>query len=165
LAELYQPIPNDRRGEEQRDEAPWTSLPVFAQTGGHFAARYVRRFIEGSQRHQDAPRLTRAQLAALDLVDELLERPGLSLDMELRQGDLQLINNFHLLHARSAFTDEGGSGRLLLRLWLSFAGSPRLDPSFRPLYGATCPGVFRGGVWSELPEAVGRPVTCWMEGE
>lgn len=159
--ELYGEFPNDRRGEEKAGAAPWTNLPVFARVGDSFAARYVRRFIEGSQRHDDAPRLTAGQTAALDLLDEILDRPGVSLDMELRRGDLQLINNFHILHARSAFTDAPGRhGRLLLRLWLAFAGSPQLPPSYRDLYGAVSAGSYRGGVWpaDALLDDIGSPV-------
>ncbi|MBM7167722.1 TauD/TfdA family dioxygenase [Streptomyces sp. G44] len=160
LAELYRPFPNDRRGEEQPGEAPWSGIPVFSRTGDDFAARYLRRFIEGSQRHDTAPRLTGRQLAAMDALDAVLERPGVSLDMELRRGDLQLINNFHLLHARSAFADGGGRGRLLLRLWLAFAQSPELPAHYASLYGAVAAGTYRGGVWPEgaLPDTLGRPV-------
>lgn len=161
LQELYATLPNDRRGEEQPGEAPWSPLPVFSRTAGDFAARYVRRFIEGSQRHPQAPRLTATQLTAMDTVDALLERPGLSLDMELRPGDLQLINNFTILHARSAFTDGGhGAGRLLLRLWLAYAYSPELPAAFGSLYGSTAAGSYRGGVWGTglVPATMGTHV-------
>ncbi|MFD7919950.1 TauD/TfdA family dioxygenase [Streptomyces sp. NPDC059740] len=162
LAELYRPFPNDRRGEEQPGERPWSDIPVFSRAGGHFAARYVRRFITGSQRHPQAPRLTEAQVTAMDTLDALLHRPGVSLDMDLRAGELQLINNFHILHARSAFTDGGGAGRLLLRLWLAFQDSPELPDHYAALYGATSAGCYRGGVWPQgaVPELVGRPVTA-----
>lgn len=158
LAELYQPFPNDRRGEEQPGEPPWSGIPVFSRTGGHFAARYVRRFITGSQRHETPPRLTVRQLAAMDALDDILNRPGVALDMELRTGDIQLINNFHILHARTAFTDSVGKGRLLLRLWLAFVSSPALPDHFAPLYGATAAGSYRGGVWPTgvVPNDLGR---------
>ncbi|MEU3887724.1 TauD/TfdA family dioxygenase [Streptomyces sp. NPDC029041] len=160
LAELCRPFPNDRRGEEQPGESPWCGIPVFSETGGDFAARYVRRFIEGSQRHASAPRLTERQIAAMDALDRTLRRPGVALDMELRAGDLQLINNFHILHARTAFTDGGGHGRLLLRLWLAFSGSPELPADFASLYGATAAGSYRGGVWPTgvNPPGLGRPL-------
>jgi hypothetical protein len=158
---LYEPFPNDRRGEEQPGESPWCDIPVFSRVDTSFACRYVRRFIEGSQRHDAAPRLTEGQRAAMDALDAVLERPGVSLDMQLRPGDLQLINNFHILHARTAFTDgDGGRGRLLLRLWLAFAESPELPAHYRPLYGATASGSYRGGVWpaAAVPRTIGRQV-------
>ncbi|WP_275040645.1 TauD/TfdA family dioxygenase [Nocardiopsis xinjiangensis] len=149
LPVLYGEFPNDQRGEERPGRPGWCPLPVFSCTEGDFAARYVRRFIEDSQRHSDAPRLTRSQRRAMDLLDEILHRPGVALPMDLRPGDLQLINNFRLLHSRSAFKDTvgEGEGRLLLRLWLSFADSPNLPPSYGELYGATSRGAYRGGVW------------------
>lgn len=160
LAELYEPIPHDRRGEQQPGEAPWSGIPVFSRVGDSFATRYIRRFFIGSQRHESAPRLTDRQLEAMDVLDEILERPGVSLDMELGPGDLQLINNFHILHARTAFVDGAERNRLLLRLWLAWPGSPALPPQFAALYGATAAGSYRGGVWPAgmLPQEIGRPV-------
>lgn len=149
LPVLYGEFPNDQRGEERPGRPGWCPLPVFSRTEGDFAARYVRRFIEGSQRHDDAPRLTPSQRRAMDVLDEILHRPGVALSMDLRPGDVQLINNFRLLHARSAFKDTAGEGkgRLLLRLWLSYDGSPSLPSSYRDVYGATSRGAYRGGVW------------------
>lgn len=149
LPVLYDCFPNDQRGEEQPGRPGWCPLPVFSQVADDFAARYVRRFIEDSQRHDDAPRLTPRQREAMDLVDEILDRPEVALEMDLRPGDLQLINNLHLLHSRSAFRDLGGGhpGRLLLRLWLSFPRSPALPSEFAALCGATAGGAYRGGVW------------------
>ena len=36
---------------------------------------YIRPFIEASQRHADAPRLTDDQVALIDLLDEIAEMP------------------------------------------------------------------------------------------
>lgn len=146
---LYAGFPNDQRGEQATGTPTWCAIPVFSRVGDDFAARYVRRFIEGSQRHDDAPRLTGRQIEAMDVIDDVLERPGVALEMELRPGHLQLINNFHLLHARTAFRNAAGdgNGRLLLRMWLSFAGSPALPADYAPLVGDTSAGAYRGGVW------------------
>jgi alpha-ketoglutarate-dependent taurine dioxygenase len=172
LEVLYAPLPNDRRGEERPGEPAWTPMPVFAWSGPDFSARYLRRFIEGSQRHPDAPRLTEAQLAAIEALDAILERPGVSLDMDLRPGDLQLIDNSTTLHARTGFAAaEPGNGagagsaaaagaRFLLRLWLATPNSPALPPEYLPLYGATAAGAYRGGVWPDAVEVaeLGSPV-------
>ncbi|WAL96412.1 TauD/TfdA family dioxygenase [Streptomyces sp. Je 1-369] len=148
LAVLYEPFPHDQRGEAPPGRPGWCELPVFSRFAGDFAARYVRRFVEGSQRHARAPRLTAEQVAAMDFMDELLHRHGVALQMELQPGDIQWINNFHILHSRSAFRDAAGpdGGRLLLRLWLSFAGSPALPPEYADMYGSTEGGAYRGGV-------------------
>jgi hypothetical protein len=123
-------------------------LPVFSCTNGQFAGRYVaRRYVEETQRFPHAPRLTERQVAAMDAVDEVLSRPGMALDMELGAGDLQLINNFSVLHARTAYhSDATGNHRLLLRMWLAYADSPALPEAYTTLFASTAPGTYRGGV-------------------
>lgn len=160
LDALYRPLPQDRRGEQYAGELPWCEIPVFALTDGQLIARYVRRFIESSQRHDRAPRLTPLQFAALDAVDDILSRRDVVLAMDLEPGEIQFLDNFSVLHARSSFNLAPASARrLMLRLWLSTPDSPRLPESFAPIYGATDPGTIRGGVWPPENRAlIGRPV-------
>lgn len=122
-------------------------LPVFSCTNGQFAGRYVRRYMEETQQLSHVPRITERQVAAMDAVDEVLSRPGMALEMELEAGDLQLINNFSILHARTAYhSDVKGKPRLLLRLWLAYAESPALPEAFTTMFASTAPGTYRGGV-------------------
>jgi hypothetical protein len=160
LEELYAPLPHDRRGEEARGEEPWCGIPVFAQVEGRLVVRYVRRFIESSQRHADAPRLNEPQRRALDAVDEILTRPEVVLSMDLQPGELQLLDNFSTLHARTAFSSSRNRpGRLLFRLWLSTTRSPRLPAAYAAVYGSVEPGTVRGGVWPPaIASTVGEPV-------
>ena len=160
LAELYRPLPQEcRRKPELRE---WTAIPVFARApNGDFTVRHARWHVQAAQRHTDVPRLTDGQLAALDALDEIVARPGVSLDMDLRPGELQLFNNAEVLHARTEFADAlSGAGRLLLRLWLSFADSPELPGAYQQLFGATAAGSYRGGVWPAEPDPdrLGLPV-------
>ena len=67
---------------------------------------YARDFIEASQRHADAPRLTPLQLEALDAVDALAGSDDLRLDMELAAGDMQFLHNHQILHARTEYEDH-----------------------------------------------------------
>jgi len=160
LGELYRPLPQDRRGEQAPGEPPWCTMPVFHRDGDRVVARYLRRFVNDSQRHPGAPRLTDRQVRALDLFDDVLQRPGVSHEMELRVGDVQLIDNFRILHARTAFVDPPHApGRLLLRVWLSWSDSPALPADFAPLYGCCAAGTVRGGVWPPgLTGEIGTPV-------
>ncbi len=150
------PYPYDRRGEEGPGESPWTTLPIFSAVHGKVIARYIRQFVESSQRHGDAPRLTGQQIRAMDAVDEVLERPDVMYEMELKAGQVQFIENHAIMHGRSAFC---GGDRLLLRLWLSTERSPELPADFAAVYGATAAGVVRGGVWPRGRCAlIGTPV-------
>jgi alpha-ketoglutarate-dependent taurine dioxygenase len=57
----------------------------------------------------------------LDLVDEIAARPDVHLEIEFAPGDIQLLSNRSVMHARSTFVDwdEPERRRHLLRLWLS----------------------------------------------
>ena len=63
-AVLYEPLPYDFRGEQREGAQPFYSVPAFTRhtgpTGDRLFVRYIRPFIQASQRHADAPRLTDA---------------------------------------------------------------------------------------------------------
>ncbi|MGI9332912.1 MAG: TauD/TfdA family dioxygenase, partial [Gammaproteobacteria bacterium] len=54
--------------------------------------------------------------------------PEMRVSMALRQGDIQFVNNFVVLHARTAYRDSPQHVRKLLRLWLDDENSRRLGP-------------------------------------
>lgn len=63
----------------------------------------------------------------LDLYNEVADSPKLYLDMDLQPGDIQLLSNHTILHARTDYEDfpEPDRKRHLLRLWISLpATSP-----------------------------------------
>lgn len=146
---LFEPVPYDLR--DTQGGGRWSLMPVFSYGSGTFVTRYVRRFIEASQRFEDAPRLTERQRTAFDALDAILTAPGMAMDLHLAPGELLLIDNHRLLHARSAFTDaaEHDAKRLLLRLWLCWDGSPELPEALAATYGRIRAGSYRGGVWPE----------------
>ncbi len=107
-----------------------TPIPVFSEVGGKVSCRYLRAFIELAER-QGGPPLSPAQRRVLDRFDALTSQPALQHRLSLRPGDLLLVNNYTVLHSRTAFedSDEESERRLLLRLWLNV-------PEFRPLIPA-----------------------------
>lgn len=147
LAELFKPYPRSRFGEEAGDASTHYMLPVFAMRGGKFTTHYSRTYIEAAQANEDVPRISEAQLSALDLLDELANQ--LSFEMTLQPGDIQLLNNHVVYHAREPFVDNEAEGqrRLLLRLWLAMPDSRALPESFEVLFGDVNPGALRGGIW------------------
>ena len=52
------------------------------------------------------PRLTQPQLDAIKLFNQLAAADDLRLDAVLEPGDIQLLNNHTVLHARTAFVDH-----------------------------------------------------------
>ncbi len=119
-AALYEPYPYDFRGEQAPGAQPFYLVPVFTEWDGRLFCRAIPPYILASQRHADAPRLTAVQRAALDALVELANDPANHVAMELRPGDMQFIDNYHVLHGRTAYEDDraGGAVRHLKRLWL-----------------------------------------------
>jgi hypothetical protein len=106
-------------------------IPVFGARDGVVSCRYLRRQIDAGAARRGVP-LTAFERAALDYLDELTERPDLRLDMDLEPGDMQLCNNYTILHSRTEFRDgpEPHQQRHLLRLWLKFPTQWPVGPHF-----------------------------------
>jgi len=119
--ELYAPLPYDFRGEHRPGGAPFYSVPTFTRHGDRLFIRYIRPFIEASQRHDDAPRITERHFGA----------PENRVEMLLEPGEMQFVNNYHVLHGRRRYADDPGAGRVrwLKRLWLA---TDLLGPDDRP---------------------------------
>ena len=122
-AELYKPQPFDFRGEQAPGARGWYSVPVFSETGGRLFVRLIAPYIFASQRHADAPRLTAKAIEALHWMQDAAESGRWSVMMDFLPGDMQFINNYHVLHGRTAYEDDRASGQVrhLKRLWLETA--------------------------------------------
>ena len=151
LARLYRPLPIDRRGEVPEGKGPFYEAPVFnAHEGpeGHYVSvLYSRLHIGSAQRFPEARRLTPEDFEALDMLIELAGDPELRLDMDFMPGDIQILHNHTILHARSAYEDwsEIERKRHLLRLWLCPPDARPLPPVFAECYGGIAIGD-RGGI-------------------
>ncbi|MDB5489287.1 MAG: hypothetical protein JWQ58_3002 [Reyranella sp.] len=117
---LTQPFYADRRGEESEGQKPYYITPIFIWHKGRMFNRYNRTFIDSAQRFNDVPRLTPLQIEALDSLAALCKDPTFRLDMKLERGDIQFVNNYNVLHSRTAYEDHQDEERRrhLLRLWL-----------------------------------------------
>ena len=119
-AELYKPQPFDYRGEQAPGGKGWYLMPVFTEHAGRLFVRLIRPYILASQRHADAPRLTPLAIEALSWMQDQAEGGAYSVIMDFQPGDMQFINNYHVLHGRTSYEDDRASGKVrhLKRLWL-----------------------------------------------
>lgn len=126
LEVLYQPFYFAHLGEEKP-----TLSPIFSYHKGKLSCRYLRQYIELGHDIAGVP-LTRKQVEAMDLFDEIMHRDEVKLDMMLQPGDIQFANNYMVLHSRTGFedSDEPGMRRKLVRLWLKMPNARELAPSF-----------------------------------
>jgi hypothetical protein len=119
-AELYKPQPFDYRGEQAPGKPGWYLMPVFTQHAGRIFIRLITPYILASQRHADAPRLTDKAREALAWMRDQAEGGAYAVQMDFEPGDMQFINNYHVLHGRTPYEDDRPAGKVrhLKRLWL-----------------------------------------------
>ena len=144
---LFEPFPFDRRGEVAPGERGFMTSPTFSWYEGFLSAYYVPRYIESASRFDDAPSLTDKQRAALNLLDDIANEPGINLFMDFKPGDMQWVYNHTLLHDRTSFEDwpDDNRKRHLLRLWVSVPGDRPLPDHYLERWGDLEVGS-RGGV-------------------
>lgn len=120
-AALYEPVPYDFRGEQAPGGKPYYMFPCFSEHDGRLFVRFIGAYIRASQRHPEAPRLSAKVLEALDVVAAMANDPDFNVYMDLQPGDMQFIDNYHVLHGRTPYVDDvaGGHKRHLKRLWLA----------------------------------------------
>jgi len=122
LEALYGTFHIDWRGEEPQGEAPFFSLPMFSESDSRVTARINSLpYYESAARHGARYGPTPMQREALEAVQAIANRRELMLTMDFQEGDIQLINNHTMLHAREAYEDhpEPGRERHLLRMWIA----------------------------------------------
>ena len=76
--------------------------------------------------------LSSLEREALAYIDERAMEPDLRFEFLLEPGDILMMNNYTVLHARTAFEDweTPESQRLLLRLWLNLYSVRPLAENF-----------------------------------
>jgi len=154
LEHLYRGYVFHRRGEEKPGDLPYTPyrVPVYSNTGGKVSARYVRTYVEAGEAAAGRP-MGEAELAVLDRFEEVTKRPELMLEFTLRPGEIYFINNYTILHARTAFDDgdaEEDRRRHLLRLWLEVPQMRPVHPHIRSGGIEAVPGRTPSFDWSKL---------------
>lgn len=120
---------------------PHPSLsPIFSYHQGKLSCRYLRQYLELGHEVMQQP-LSRVEIAALDLFDEVMHDPAIRLDMMLEPGDIQFANNYAVLHSRTAFEDDPDLSRRrkMIRLWLKMANARALAPEFPGRNGFPAP--------------------------
>ena len=103
-------------------EPPYSEIAPCRFAEGRLRTFYHSDYFRSVTRHPEVGELDAAAAELIELYDALAASPEIHLDMWLEPGDVQLVSNHTIVHARSAYRDapERGRVRHLLRLWLSF---------------------------------------------
>jgi len=128
LPPLYEGVPYIHI-EEAGEMRSWKE-PVFSVADGVLSCSIRRNTVQKAIERSGIA-MTPLETAALDCFDAVAEDPEFVLEMALEPGDIQFVNNYTILHGRTAFTDDPAPGRNrhLVRLWLRFF-TPRPTADF-----------------------------------
>ena len=121
---LYEPLMMDTKGEGGVRYLPVRPCRF---DNGHLRTFYHTDYFRSAVSFAGEPLLSVEDRAVLDLYNEIASSPDLYLDMHLEPGDVQLLSNHTVLHARTDYEDhpEPKRRRHLLRLWISLpSGAP-----------------------------------------
>ena len=93
-------------------------LPVFGVRDGKFTSHYSRTYVEAAQLDCDVPKMSDAQWEALDMLADVCRE--LHTAHDFGPGEMQILNNHVVYHARDAYDDAEAPDRkrLLYRLWI-----------------------------------------------
>ena len=118
IPRLYRPFALDTHGERGMTHLP---IQACAYDGEMLRTFFHSDYFRTGARQAGAPPMSPQDWDLLDRYDEIANSKAYRLDMELRRGDLQLVSNHTVIHARTGYEDfdDPAQRRHLLRLWLS----------------------------------------------
>jgi hypothetical protein len=125
---------HDVRGEGPTgrfDEVTDIAIPVYSWFEDRLSCCLNTKAI-ATGRQKRGGELSALERAALDYIETRAAQPDLRASFMLQPGDLLMMNNYSILHGRTAFRDweEPDRTRLLLRLWLNLHDGRPLAPEF-----------------------------------
>jgi len=122
---LYQPFYLDTRSSTDFN---YIKVPPCRFAGGKLKTFYQSDYFRSVHQYSNVPPIDPRKQELIDLYDQIAMRPGMALEMDFEPGDIQLISNHSVIHARTDYLDAPESKRHLLRLWLSleYPATPRL---------------------------------------
>ncbi len=108
-----------------------TPTPIFSFNDGKISCRFLRQYFELGQQMVKQP-LSAVEVQAFDLFDSIAQDPKMRIDMMMEPGDIQLANNYAILHSRTEFEDfdDQSLRRKKLRLWLKMPNARTLAADF-----------------------------------
>jgi hypothetical protein len=105
-------------------------IPTLLDGPGGISCIYYRPFIERAIDVSGVP-LPDKSVAALDMFDRFANDADLQVQYTLEPGEVLILNNFRVLHARDDYVDwpQKSKRRSLLRLWLDADWMPEPPPA------------------------------------
>jgi hypothetical protein len=117
---LFEPFMLDTRDEAEANGLKALPVPPCRYADGVLRTFWHSEYFRSAERHEGV-RLTATENELLDLYDEIATSAEFNVDMDLEPGDVQLLSNHTVIHARTDYVDpqEPERKRHLLRLWIT----------------------------------------------
>jgi len=133
-AVLQRGFHHHRRGEHAPGDNPVSPapIPVFVFYDGLLHCTYDRN--QSLWSAEEGIEFTALDIEAMDYLDALMARPEFQLHTEMRKGDVQFVNNFTVMHARTEYRDGPTQKRHLVRYWIDVPHGKRKGFTTRDLY-------------------------------
>ena len=144
-AVMYEPWWFDRKRGDGPDS--FAQCPVYAvNDAGRLFAFYGPDLYKNAQRGQHVPNLSEQQWEAMSLIDEINGSPEYQLHMDFQPGEIQFINNYAVMHSRTAYEDypDPDLRRDLIRLWLTLDRDMNIPEEFNERGLKTRSSAFAG---------------------
>lgn len=133
LDALYEGYYHDLRknAAKEGEEVTPHRIPVYSYYQGLLSCNFNSKTAEAGIKKLGRP-YTPAEQEAMDTMLRLATDAEFAYDMVLGTGDLQLLNNYTVLHSRSGWHDPDAyeQKRVMLRLWLKAHQARPLAPGF-----------------------------------
>ena len=149
-ARLYRPYPRIWEGKDG-----FFSMPIWAVHKGRMTTQVSPSYIENAQVMEKVPKLSEADIEAIDLIEETGLKESVEFVME--PGMVYWLNNHMVYHGRDAWSyseamaadaTKVNNNRLMLRMWLSPYNSREIPSTeaYKLVWGSTAAGTPRGGL-------------------
>lgn len=146
---MRQPLAFSWQSAMAKDDPPYYFCPVVDFKDDYFAFRFNLKNIVAAQRDfPEIARLTDDQNRMIEVLESLFPDPDYCFSMELEPGDLQIVNNYHVIHSRTEFEDHDDPDmkRHLFRLWLCVPNCAAIPDSWASQTKQTAANTLRGGL-------------------
>jgi len=105
----------DRKNEHGPGEKPYQGAYPLTYYKNRFFTFWGPHFFQTITRFPGIV-LEEEKIEAMKYIEELCQKEALQMKLEI--GDMQFVQNYQIMHARSAYVDSPEATRHLLRLWL-----------------------------------------------
>ena len=116
---MSQPYCWTKHAEANPNELPYYKSPVFNFLEGTLSIAFGPTHMKKGHALEAVPNMTPEQAEGISVMEQIAEE--FHAEMNFKRGDIQFINNYTILHSRTAFEDwpEPERKRTLWRLWLN----------------------------------------------